>query len=198
MRTMTVLLALSIGCVAFAQDTVVWTASPWQQVLQGDEPGPGRSIDLRCAANEYEPFRVIIRAGTGGLKGVTAEVTDLIGPRGVVEADNITLYRAHYVHIFEPSYRSTAKPGWYPDALIPFIDPATGKPPEGGDIPAAPFDILAGDNQEIWGDVYVPRDTPAGRYDGKITITVGTQRLARLPIHLEVWGFALPDTIAMQ
>jgi len=198
MKLAMVVLALTVCCAAFAQETVVWTASPWQHVLQGDEPGPGRSIDLRCAKNEYEPFRLIIRAGTGGLKDVMVEVTDFTGPKGVIEADNITLYRAHYLHVFEPSLRSTAQPGWYPDALIPFIDPATGEPPQGGEITAAPFDILAGDNQEVWGDVYVPHDTPAGAYEGKVTVMVGAERLARLPINLQVWDFALPDTIAMR
>lgn len=198
MKALTVVAALGLCVGALAQDTVVWTASPWQQVLQGDEPGLGRSVDLHAAANEYEPFRVIIRAGTGGLKQVTVEVTDLIGRNGMIEADNITLYRAHYLHIFQPSYRSSAPPGWYPDALIPFIDPATGQPPSGGTIPAAPFDILAGDNQEVWGDVYVPHGTVPGTYEGKITVMVGDQRLARLPLHLQVWGFELPDTIAMR
>ena len=198
MRVMLIMAALTICWAALAQETVVWIASPWQQVLQGDEPGPERVATLRAAANEYEPFRLIIRAGTGGLENVSVEVTDLIGSRGMIEASNIKLYRAHYLQMAEPSYRSTAKPGGYPDALIPFIDPATGLPPQGGRIPAAPFDIQAGDNQEVWVDIYVPKGTPRDQYEGKITVMVGEERLARLPIHLAVYGFELPDTIAMR
>ncbi len=198
MRLALTIVAIMACTVAFAQETVVWTASPWDHVLQGDDPGPGRDVQISAAANEYEPFRVIIRAGTGGLQAVSVEVSDLTGPAGAIEAGNITLYRAYYVHIAEPSLRSTAPEGWYPDALIPFIDPATGQPPEGGTIPAAPFDVLAGDNQEVWADVYVPADTPKGVYSGKITVTVGDERLARLSIELKVFGFALPETVAME
>lgn len=198
MKLAMVAVAVTACTAAFAQDTVVWTATPWEQVLQDQDPGPDRTVDISAAGNEYEPYRVIIRAGTGGLKDVNVTVTDLISSEGMIEASNMTLYRAHYLHITEPSVRSTAPAGWYPDALIPFIDPATGEPPVGGSIPSAPFDILAGDNQEVWVDCYVPHGTPAGSYQGKVTVMVGDERLARLSVHLTVFDFELPDTVAME
>jgi len=41
-------------------------------------------------------------------------------------------------------------PGWYPDALIPFTDPDTGKPLSGASLTAVPFEVNAGKNQPVW------------------------------------------------
>jgi hypothetical protein len=79
----------------------------------------------------------------------------------------------------------------YPDGLIPFVDPETGKPGTGGTIQAAPFSVGAGLNQPIWVDISVPSSAAAGTYTGTVTID-SDQGTASVPVTLQVWNFTLP------
>ncbi len=190
---------LVVACSAlWAQGPTVWVASPWEHVLRSTAPGPVRSVHISAARNEYEPFRIIVHAGATALKNINVVAKPLIGAKGKIPAGNIRLFREHYIHIFEPSYRSTAPPGWYPDALIPFVDPLDGSPLSGARFDAVPFDVPAGQNQGVWADVYVPRDAPAGSYRGTVVVLAGNKVLARVPVTLTVYDFSLPDTFAMR
>ncbi len=193
------LLALLIICgAAWAQQPAVWVASPWEHVLKSTQPGEAGSVAIEAAANEYEPFRIIVRAGDAPLADVNVTASALTGAPGEIPAENIKLFREHYLQVTEPSLRSTAPTGWYPDALIPFVNPEDGSELSGAKYDAVPFDVEAGANQGIWADVYVPADAAAGEYTGTVTVTAGGQALAQVPVKLTVWGFALPDTIAMR
>jgi hypothetical protein len=57
----------------------------------------------------------------------------------------------------------------------------------------APFSIPAGTNQSIWGDIYIPQNTPAGEYTGTITVTENGLATWQIPIRLRVRNFNLPD-----
>jgi len=200
MRTL-ILMALGLSMAVMtmaAEDATVWVASPWQCVLKDTPPGPDRAVKLRAAANEYEPFRVIVHAGDRPLRGVTALAGSLNGRGGAISAFNLTMYRAHYVEVTEASYRGGNAPGWYPDALIPFVNPQSGEELEGATYDAAPFDVEPGENAEVWVDLYVPSGTRPGKYTGAITLAAGGVELARVPVELVVWNFELPETIAMR
>jgi hypothetical protein len=56
-----------------------------------------------------------------------------------------------------------------------------------------PFDIAAGTNQSIWGDIYIPKTSAAGTYSGTIVVTEGSTPTWQIPIRLRVRDFALPD-----
>lgn len=59
------------------------------------------------------------------------------------------------------------------------------------------FAIEAPGNQSVWIDVAVPRDTPAGRYAGTVSVeAAGAQRI-RIPVVLDVADFALPEEPAV-
>ncbi len=180
------------------QDATVWVASPWQRVLQDTPPGEQTEVNLRAAANEYEPFRLIVHAGDRSLRDVRVVTSSLNGPGGAISAFNLALYRAHYLRIDTPSHRMDSPAGMYPDALIPFNDPRTGEELEGATYDAAPFDVDPGLNEEVWCDLYVPPGTRAGRYTGTITIAAGSMELAQVPVQLRVWDFELPAEIAMR
>ena len=63
------------------------------------------------------------------MAGVRVEAGDLKGPGGSILAADARLYRQHQFHLTKPTYRNDRfKPGWYPDALIPFDHPLTRKP----------------------------------------------------------------------
>lgn len=57
----------------------------------------------------------------------------------------------------------------------------------------SPFDIPAGTNQSIWGDIYIPKTMPAGEYVGQINITENQNITWQISIRLEVRDFTLPD-----
>jgi len=56
-----------------------------------------------------------------------------------------------------------------------------------------PFAIQAGANQSIWGDIYIPKGTPAGEYTGMLTIKENGAVTWEIPIKLQVRNFSLPD-----
>lgn len=193
-RAMMLLMAGLAGAgVVCGDEPIVWVASPWEHVLRSTTPGPARAATISAARNEYEPLRVVVRAGDVALKNVTVAASELSGPAGQIDAKNVALFREHYIDIFEPSSRSKAPPGWYPDALIPLAsaDPSAKYPPMA-------HRVEPGTNQAFWADVYVPRDTAPGDYAGTIHVTADGATLAQVSVKLCVLGFTLPDTFAMR
>ena len=193
----TLVIAVLLGATA-QQDATVWVASPWQRVLRDSPAGNQTEAHIKAAANEYEPVRLIVSAGKEMLKDVTAEVSDLRSGEHVIEASHVQMFRAHYLHIPEPSFRTKNPTGWYPDALIPFVDPQTGEDLHGAVYDSVPFVCKPGQNAEIWCDIYVPPSTPAGLYRGAVTVTAGKRELTKVPVELQVWGFELPAELAMR
>jgi hypothetical protein len=177
----------------------VYVMDEFARVRPGDAPGSKRAAVLSAARNEYAPFQIIVRAGSRGLKRVNAVAGPLVPKRGhIIPADRIALYREHYIEVRKLSPKSGGAPGWYPDALIPFFDPSTGKPPVHARFPAAPFDIAPDSNQPLWVDVLTPPDATPGEYTGAITISAEDIRPHRVPIELTVWDFTLSETPSMR
>ncbi|WP_019503964.1 DUF4091 domain-containing protein [Pleurocapsa sp. PCC 7319] len=154
----------------------------------------GEGIQLLAARGEYESFQIVIQAPKNKqLSNIDVVVSDLHNAdQGVIERENITLYREHYVYVDRPSRKnSILGKGWYPDALIPFIDPATSQDLEGATFDAVPFELAKSENQSIWADIYVPRNTPPGKYQGSYTVTSDQGKNAGT-INLTIWDFELP------
>jgi hypothetical protein len=198
-RTMMVCAAMLLSLISCTrQDVTVWVASPWQHVLRSTPPGEQREAVLKAAGNEYEPFRLIIHnSGNLPLNNLTVGVSSLKNGNDEISAENISLYRAHYLHVTEPSRRNDKPAGWYPDALIPFSVPESGRETEKPDYVAAPFHVDTGQNAEVWCDLFVPPGKNPGIYHGTVTIRAGGIRLARVPVHLTVWDFELPEKMTL-
>ncbi len=176
------------------KDVTVWIASPWQTVMQNTPPGELQTVTLKAAANEYEPFRIIIRnTGEDLLQGVNVTAGNLKSSDSEINAENITLYRANYLNVTKPSSRTKNPVGMYPDALIPFNQAPSGNVK----FVAAPFEVDTAQNAEVWCDLFVPRGTNPGLYEGKITVTAGKSKIADIPVSLTVWGFEIPEKISM-
>jgi hypothetical protein len=182
---------------AMAGAPSVWVSSPWEHVLKSSPPGTIREAKLQASANEYESFRIVVRADDAPLTGLTLVSSALRGSAGEIPASRLTFYREHYLSLATTTLRSQAPTGWYPDALIPFLDPATGRPPLGGKYRADLVSIEPNSNQGYWVDVHVPKGTRAGEYVGTITVKANGTLLAVVPLHVVVWPFELPDTIAL-
>src|SRR5690348_9217025 len=159
-----------------AQSPTIWVAPSMQRVGTGDAPGSATQAQLSAAKGEYESFQIIVRAASSGLSNVNVSVSNLSGPGGqIISSSNIALFREQYVYVnaASPNWGGSNQPmgaGWYPDGLIPFIDPATGAPPSGA-LRAVPFSVSANANQPIWVDVFVPRGSAAGQYNGTYTVS---------------------------
>ena len=191
-------LFVGYGDQAVAQPIVWVVPNSLQRVLPTDAAGSGTTASIFAVLGEYESFQVAIQGPSGGLTNVNFAVSDLTGPGGAtISKSNLTLYRENYITI------TTHSPTWngppnlplttntFPDALIPFLDPATGQPPVAATYQAVPFTVSSGNNAVIWIDVFVPRTASAGLYTGTYTVT-SAQGSVQGQIQVNVWNFALP------
>jgi hypothetical protein len=182
---------------------VVWVAPSLHRVGMSDAAGTETGVNLSAARNEYQSFQIVVNGAAEGLSNVNMTVSDLVGPGGeVIPRTSFTLYREKYVYVSSssPNWGGSNKPlgtGWYPDALIPFTDPETGKPLSGATLTAVPFDVKAATNQPIWVDLRIPENAKAGQYSGTYTVTTD-QYSATGKILLTVWNFALPETPSLK
>jgi hypothetical protein len=190
----------------------IWVENPMVRVRPVSPPKSSQLVEIAAARNEVEPFQVVVTAMTQKLEEVTASVSDLTDGRGHrIPRTAIALFREQYVYVRNPSPNSPEPPGWWPDPLVPFLNPVDGKPLlpmqldvdenegnirrnlKGARFPGAPFDVWPGQNQPIWGEVSVPRDAYPGTYRGLFTVSVPKFGEARVEITLVVWDFVLPD-----
>src|SRR5258708_1438630 len=177
----------------------VYIADALARVRPHDAPLPPLAVSIEAARNEYEPFQIIVRAGGNGLKGVSLTATDLRDDHGhVLPKAHLVFYREHYIEITHPSPKSKEGAGWYPDALIPFINPVNGQALKDSHFVGAPFDVEPDANQPVWIDVFVPKDTVPGTYSGDITVTADGQKSVTTLVLITVWDFVLPDTPSMR
>jgi len=164
-----------VSLAGAGQTLLVWTVSEMERVGKTSPVRTNRDVELFAARGEYEPFQVVVRAADRDMTNVSLAVSDLTGPEGQrIPGRSIALYREHYVEVSAgtPTYNRTdatvvpLEPGWYPDALIPFLDRTTGAPPKDARYRADRVRIAAGENQPYWADLFVPRDAQRGQYEG--------------------------------
>lgn len=183
---------------ASAGTPAAWAEPAMARVRRGADPRIAPLISIAAARGEAESFQVAVHADGGALTGATVEVSDLDGPGGArIDADQLTLYREHFVKVPDgkhspPWSGPVLDQTWFADALVPFLDPATGKPPDqDARYPASPFAVWSGRTQPVWIDVEVPRNAKAGTYEGTWTVT-SDQGTVSGEVELEVWDFTLP------
>ncbi len=207
---------LVVACASYSQQParIEFGVSPAADRFQPQDPLPTlRRVELFAARNEYESFQIVLRCSERHLTALSAQASALKDDKGnSIPADNLTLFREQYVYLRSPSPKSSASPGLYPDALVPLVDPYTGKdiPPlhyvkkrigvgqyerslVGARFDGAPFDLWPGQNQILWVDVFVTKATPAGTYRGRIDILLDGRKHLTVPVSMTVWDFQLPD-----
>ena len=196
----TVLGIVLILCSAMPEakaDFQVWVLSSLERASRAVRAGTRIAAQLFAARGEFEAFQIVIKAPEAGLMNVDVKASDLVrSDKRMISKQNITLYREHFVYVNQASPDRNGRnrprgPGWYPDALIPFPDAATRKPPADCADCTVPFDVQGGQSQPVWIDVFVPRDAAAGQYQGWLTVT-SNQGAANVPVALTVWDFDLP------
>jgi hypothetical protein len=192
------LLFFASGCTTADAEMTVYAVDGLARVRPLEQPHVAASIAISAARNEYEPFQVIVHAGSNGLARVNATVSDFRSSDAhVISNSNVTLYREEYVNITTPSPNSREGGGWWPDALVPFVLP-TQSPRWKPRFTGAPFDVAGDHNQPVWIDVYVPKDAAPGVYDGIVTVTSVAEKPATIAVQLTVWNITLPDTPSLR
>jgi hypothetical protein len=208
--------------VSEKQEVKLTVLGPVERIAQDDPLRGDTKAIIKAARNEVESFQVVIGALKKNITVVNAEMSDLKGKTGIIGKENITLFREEYVVVKRSSFRPQLPPGLYADPLVPFINQVTKKPVEpyrrfrkkwgeantitGNALFPLPFIVWRGQNQPVWVDVRVPKNTAAGEYSG--TFTVSLKNVTRtfgpvndsiknltvsIPVSLTVWDFTLPD-----
>jgi Domain of unknown function (DUF4091) len=177
-----------------------WTISVLDRIGPESAPRASRDVALEAGRGEIVSFQVAVRAPAGGLHALEFAVTPLAGPGASLGGSNVVLYRENFVTlalhspVFEPLPKDPNLPLralTFPDALIPFVDPLTGKPPKPAPYVAQPIDLPGGTDAAYWVDVAVPPGAPSGIYRGSYTVS-SQQGSVTGNVRLNVRAFTVP------
>ncbi len=196
-REIVAFFALLSASPAFASVDVWIVESSLERVTPTQAPGHLTRAEIYAGRGEYQTFQIAIHAGAKELRIRDVSITDLIGP-GVISHREISLYREWYVKVKQHSPTWNGPPNLpittenvFTDALIPFIDPATGAPPIESKYRALPLDLAPGHNGVVWVDVFVPRYAEPGNYTGSYAVT-SNEGCFKGEVSVHVWDFTLP------
>jgi hypothetical protein len=152
-------------------------SEPGEALLSQD----GAPVHLEAAANEYVSFQVHVTTESP-VQRIDFDFAGLTAPGGP------RLGRGEFEAYAQWYHDLGASVGWVPDALVPL---ARLNEPVG--VPWKQVAIPKQTTQGFWIDLFVPRDTPAGRYTGHLSVLCDGQATA-IPLALDIWPFAIPDT----
>jgi hypothetical protein len=137
-------------------------------------------VEIDCARNEYEPFQVVLRP-RALMKDLQISVSDFVNTRGeesiLLGSTNVQICSVEYVPVTITTDGVYGSTGPHPDPLVPLTELVSLSP---------------GTNYPFWFTIYVPKETPPGVYEGQITIH--TEDAVHIPVKLNVFNFALPET----
>jgi hypothetical protein len=147
-----------------------------------------KQITVAGAGNEHVPFQVVISAPVPegwrpkAPDGFFITASDLKSSDGkIIPQKQISLFLEHYIQIYAMSSPVGAT-GYWPDALAPIKESFSMQ---------AQYAVVG--NRPVWVDIMIPAATPAGKYDGKITVFKDGNPLETLALQLEVYNFSLSD-----
>ena len=158
----------------------VWSAPSTVKIQKDDinyaDKGAAE-LHYNVVRNEYESRQLVLTA-TKDIKAYDIEVSDLQNGEHVIAKDFIEVYNERYIYANDTKY----SPTYMPDPLIP-LDAAR----EHGDLT-----ITKDTNAAFWITIYIPKETPAGVYEGtfKLTVDKGT---ADIPVKVTVNDYTLTD-----
>jgi Domain of unknown function (DUF4091)/Family of unknown function (DUF6067) len=179
----------------------------------------GTTIQLSGARNEVISFNLVLEAAQSAAPNIAVQFNLLTGPNNSKIQSKaatpaalfnwtdrpIELFYARYLEIKGLSYfgytkdesqvpvrfRAAARQ-WmqrpdhdkrYPDPLVPLELVPT-------------FTIAAGQNQSVWADIYIPKRTTPGVYEGAVKVLENGAVTKQIPVRLTVANFSLPDAPA--
>lgn len=178
------------------EDVKVWAVPGEQKVRPKDQveksnlvwSAETKKITVAGAGNEHVPFQVVITTpvppgwrpeAPGGFFVSASDLTSASGK--TIPKNQISLFLEHYIQIYAVSSPVGAT-GLWPDALAPLKVPFSMQ---------AQYEVVG--NRPVWVDVYIPSGTPAGIYNGTISVTRFEKVIETLGVEVEVYGFSLPE-----
>lgn len=173
--SLVVVCTLSLGAVS------VWVVDPMVKVFKDSEPiTPRKTIRLECAGNEYEPAQLVVRSDLP-LQILGVEFSDLLKGKDKIDKTNFRYNFVGYV----PIKKNT--PNTPPEELVRLA------PCEIPDVLLSQKSIEVHPNtsQPIWLTFFVPPNTAAGNYRGKVIVRT-TQGDVEIDVSLRVFPFTLP------
>ena len=194
----------------------VWVEESLTRVQPTTPAGSKKIVEIAAARNEVEAFQVIVSSTGPKLEGVMAFVSDLSDGAGHhISNTHIKLYRQEYVYLRNPSPYSSEPPGWWPDPLVPFLNPYDAKPvspmrlnreEQGGKVSyhlsgarfaGNGFRVWPERNQPLWAEIAVPANQPSGKYQGTFSVQLAETETVEIPVMLTVWDFTLPEGLPL-
>lgn len=151
------------------------------------------AAEISAARNEQESLQLAVRSPRE-VRGVKILVEPPTGPQGFTLKD-FRVEVVGYVPIDYPSnYYQTKAPAW--QRKVPISagrgDGWAGLWPDPL-LPRATTDFQANLTQPVWVTVAVPKDAPAGDYQGHVRFEASGQALVSVPFRVHVWDLTLPD-----
>ena len=170
----------SAGAVKLKEsaECTLWKEAPYLKVPAAGVPAEvksGTTVELAAAANESEPFQIVVSAKKT-LGDVTLAFSPLKGQKQVIPASAVTFRQVGFVNLKNPE--NPAMKGLNADPLLPDLK---GSAEKGRNLPF--FVVVA-----------VPAGTPAGIYEGEGRVLAGTKELGKFALKLRVFDFELPAT----
>jgi len=163
------------------QGRMVFAASSLDRVFQDGktllEPEYSYEVALSAARNEYEAFQVVVAAGETSIENVRIELPDLIHEDGKnrIGREVLSWRTVAYVPTVTPYY-PVKYVGKWPDPLL--NEKQTS--------------VAGGSFQPFWVTVYVPKQTLAGDYGGRVRVYAGQELIKEIPLKLKVYDFTIP------
>lgn len=167
------MLPVLLFSVLTAASTEVWTTSTLSPSLDGGRGAIDVSSEARlyAAQGEFESFRLFVRAGRKGLRGLQVE-GDAAGA-----LPSPTVYEMVPALALKPSPRAVAPGTAWPDVLTP----------------AAPRDLAPGDTAAFWVCFEVPRAARPGIHETAVHVKSEKRTVRTVAVRIEVFAFALPE-----
>ena len=163
----------------------VWTANSQVKVNRySKEAIPElEPLTIEMGKNEKEGAQIIFRAKED-IKEYQIKVSRLTCGMAFIPTSDIEIFNEKYVEITKRTSSNTAFPigSFVPDALLPF-DVA---------VEYGENTVKKGENQGIFVEVETKKDTPAGVYTGKATLTADGKEYV-VPVSVTVWDFVVPS-----
>jgi len=155
----------------------VYTKGPVTKVERTDPGDVLYEPVINAAKGERRCFQLVLKAPHCKVRRVKLDVSDVVGPGGVLPVSNVKFYKIWYINY----YPTTSYIGLPKRDIQDPLEPYRG-----------PFDIEAGDVQGIWVELIVPRNIAAGDYTGVIYVTPANSTPVRVNFRLHVYDFQMP------
>ncbi len=145
----------------------------------------GTGSKCGCSARgEYVSYQLSIEnAGRQPLQAIHIRPQPFVGPGAARIGRDCT-------ELFQNWYARNARGKWQPAYCVPI---------EGTAVLAIPQSIKRlpeQQNQTVYVNVYIPKNSRPGQYAGSVVVSAGEESEVELPISLEVFDFALPDRLS--